>query len=391
MKKVLILTTVSGFLSKFEKENVRILQEMGYEVHYAANFKEQNYIFDENELENMGVHTHHIDIEKSPYMLRANRKAFLELVEIIRREQVSLLHCHTPVGGLLGRLAGWACRRQDVKVVYTAHGFHFYKGAPLTERWIYYLAEKHLARFTDSLVTVNEEDYRNAGRFRLKKGGRVYCIPGVGLDMEQFRPFTADEREAARKRLGVGQEDFFLLSVGELNRNKNQHAVLLALNRMRSEGKEIGNIRYGICGDGIYREQMKAWIRELHMEGNAVMYGYCSPIQPVLGCADALIFPSRREGLGMAALEALSMGIPVIAADNRGTREYMEHGKNGYVCRWDDIGGYARGIEQMRSADEKQREALKRYCRQSAMKFEKEHTNLVMRQVYRRLDEMIDR
>lgn len=385
MKKILIITTISGFLDKFEKENVKILQELGYEVHYAANTDEQIYLYDETELTEMGVFIHHIDITKSPYCFLENCKALTQITDIIRKEQISVIHCHTPVGGVLGRLAGRRCRKQGVKVIYTAHGFHFYKGAPIPGRWVYHTVEKWMAYFTDILIVINEEDYKNAKKFHIKKGGSLYRIPGVGLDMEQFQPLSDTERTQGRKQLGLQEDDFFLLSVGELNQNKNQHAVLIALDQIRKSGRSITNIRYGICGDGVYREKMNTWIRELHLEDVAVMYGYCNPIRTILGCADALIFPSRREGLGMAALEALAMGIPVIAADNRGTREYMQHGKNGYVCKWDDVDSYADQIERMRSIDHIQREEMKKYCRQSVERFEKQHTNVIMREIYSNL------
>lgn len=282
------------------------------------------------------------------------------------------------------RLQAETAGRHGVKVIYTAHGFHFYKGAPFPDRCIYYLAERWLAGFTDTLIVINEEDYKNAQKFHLKDQGSVYQIPGVGLDMEMFRPFTEEEREAGRRRLGV--EKFFLISVGELNQNKNQRIVLLTLAKMRLEGIDISHIRYGICGDGFYRQQMEGWIQELHLEDTVTMYGYQDPVQEILGCADAMIFPSRREGLGMAALEALAMGIPVIASDNRGTREYMEHGKNGYVCAWDDVDGYIKGIQKMMALSREEKETMRQYCRQSVKRFEKSHTNRIMREIYREMD-----
>lgn len=379
MKKILILTTVSGFLNKFEKDNVKILQELGYEVHYAANTREQNYLFDENEIKNMGVHIHHIEIAKSPYKIQMNRSALRELKDMIQKEQISAIHCHTPVGGLLGRLAAV---KPGIKVIYTAHGFHFYKGAPFLPGGIYYLAERWLARFTDTLIVINEEDYEKALKFHLRNRGKVYRIPGVGLDMETFHPFSKAERRTGREKLGIKEDDFFLISVGELNQNKNQSIVLQALAQMRKQGIDLSHLHYGICGDGFYRQRMEHQIQELHLNEVVTMYGYQDPVQPVLGCADGMIFPSRREGLGMAALEALSMGIPVIAADNRGTREYMKHGRNGYVCAWNDVKGYVKGILEMMSLDSQERMHMQEYCRRSAEKFEKTHTNKIMREIY---------
>ncbi len=385
MKKILILATVGGFLPQFELDNVRILQEMGYTVHYAADMEHPNYSLDREMMDTLGIRLHQVPIMKSPFQFVQNGKALREVLQIIRREKISAVHCHTPEGGLLGRMAGLCCGRK-LKIIYTAHGFHFYKGAPLPDRWVYYLAEKWLARLTDILIVINGEDYRSALKFRLRKGGRVYRIPGVGLDMEKFAPLTDDMRKAGRKELGLEEKDFFLLSVGELNENKNHHAVLLALDRMRKAGKDAGHIRYGICGDGVSRAELEGEISALGLSDTVTLYGYRNPVQSILGCADAFVFPSRREGLGMAALEALSMGIPVVAADNRGTREYMQPGKNGFVCRWDDTAGYIHGIEAVRSLGRAQREEMKRFCRESVMGFEKENTGRAMREIYRGLD-----
>ena len=408
-------------------------------MHYAADLEHPNYKLDREMLEGQGITLHQIPIVKSPFRFVQNGKALREILKIIRREGIQAVHCHTPAGGLIGRLAGMLCGRK-LKVIYTAHGFHFYRGAPQPGAFIYRTVEKVLARFTDILIVINREDYQSALKFRLRgalekdgEGGQVYRIPGVGLDMENFAPLTEEERVAGRRKLGLEEEEraagrrkldlaeeecavgrrklglkeeeravgrrklglaedaLFLVSVGELNENKNHRSVLLALDQMRRAGKDISRIRYGICGDGILREKLAGEIETLGLSGIVKMYGYQSPVQPVLGCADAFLFPSRREGLGMAALEALSMGIPVIAADNRGTREYMEPGRNGFVCGWDDIDGYIRGIEKIQSMGQEQREEMKRYCRESVKGFEKKNTAQAMREVYRRLDEMIER
>ena len=150
MKNILILTTVSGFLKKFEMENVKILQSMGYTVHYAANMNEQHYPFDERELEREGIRLHHIDIARSPYMLNYNVKAFGQLITVIKKNHICAIHCHTPVGGMLGRQMGWWFRRRQLQIIYTAHGFHFYKGAPFINNTIYYFVERFLAFYRSS-------------------------------------------------------------------------------------------------------------------------------------------------------------------------------------------------------------------------------------------------
>ena len=387
MKNILIITTVSGFLNKFEKDNVRILIDMGYTVHYAANMKEQIYLYDESEITSMGVKLHHIDIAKSPYMLRDNIKAYHQIVDLVRQYNIQVIHCHTPVGGLLGRLAGRHLRKENLRVIYTAHGFHFYKGAPLINNTIYYAIEKLMAPYTDIMILINREDYENACKFHLKKGGRVYQIPGVGLDRQKFSPLSYEEIQENRKQLGIKEDDFFIVSVGELNENKNQEIVLKALAFMRDSGKDISHIKYGVCGDGFYHDKLVQWIKDYRLEDTVTMYGYCKEVWKILGSAQVSVFPSKREGLGMAALESLSMGIPVIAADNRGTREYMEHGKNGCVCRYNDAEAFARSIDKMMNMDPERFEKMKLYSRKSTEPFEKSKTNQQMRKIYGTLDE----
>ena len=389
-KHILILTTTNDFLGKFELDNVRLLQQMGYVVHYAANMQEPHYISDEERIRALGVLTHHIPIARSPFLLRDNQQALHRLLDIIREHRIRAIHCHTPVGGVLGRLAGRLFRDWPLLVLYTAHGFHFYKGAPRLNRLVYYRVERQLARYTDILIVINEEDYRSARHFRLKKGGRLYKIPGVGLDEQRFRPLEGERRRILRQELGIGEGDFFLVSVGELNDNKNQRVVLEALVRLRELGRELRGIRYGICGDGFFRSRLEGWIKELGLEDCVTLYGHCDNVPEILGCADAAVFPSKREGLGMAGLEALAMGIPLLAADNRGTREYMEHGRNGLVYPPDDPMGFAQGIQLLRHMRPGRRERMAAYCRESVKPFSREYAQAVMRRIYAAMDERLE-
>ena len=386
MKKVLIIATVGGFLQKFEMGNVRILQEMGYEVHYAANPEMSIYRFDQTKLSGAGVKIHPMDIRKSPLAVLHHRKAVQNLTDLIRREKIDLIHCHTPVGGYLGRQAGKKCGRPGIKVIYTSHGFHFYKGAPPVRSAVFRMIERKLAAGTDIIITVNNEDFKSACGFRLKPGGAVYRIPGVGLDTESFCPPGTQERSTCRKRLGIPEDAFFLLSVGELNRNKNHRIMIRAIHKLKAAENGGLKIFYGICGDGPGRRALEKEIRKLDLERQVVLYGYCDPVRDYLAGADAFAFPSRREGLGMAALEALSMGIPVLAAANRGTREYIDPGKNGYLFSWRDAAAFAGGIRRLAERSEAERHSMEVCCRRSVRPFQKERTEEMMRKIYESLD-----
>lgn len=385
MKKILIITTVSGFLYKFEMDNVRILRELGFEVHYAANEHVPNYVYDKEELTRNGVIFHHVDIYQSPYERKQNKLALKALKNLVEKEEIGYIHCHTPVGGMLGRLLGKHFKKRGLKVIYTTHGFHFYAGAPLQNRLIFYNAEKMFAKWTDVLITINSEDYVNARRFRLKPGGQVFKIPGVGLDRNEYSPVSEDERRRFRLDLGFSDDTFFLISVGEFSRNKNHTTVIRMLSDMKKDGEDMSHLHYGICGEGYYRSELEELIRAEGLEDVITLYGYQNPIKPFLSAADALIFPSRREGLGMAALEALAMGVPVLAADNRGTREYMIHEENGYICRWDDTEGYRRNLARLRALSGEALARMKEFCVRSAEPFDKKYVSLIMRGIYERI------
>lgn len=386
MKNILILATVGGFLDKFEKGDVKILQEMGYTVHYAANLKEQHYQYDERELDRLGVRSHQIDIARSPFMVRYNVAAYRQLCHIIEENDICAIHCHTPVGGMLGRMMGKKYEKRGILVAYTAHGFHFYKGAPFVNNTIYYLAEWMMARYTDILVTINREDFKNGFDLPLKNPKRVFKIPGVGVDLERFAPMPEEERRWRREELGISETDIFFVSVGELNENKNQMMILKALSCLKESGKDLSHVRYGICGDGFYEEKIQREIYIRKLEDNVIMYGYRQDVEHVIGCADFSVFPTVREGLGMAGLEALAMGIPLLASRNRGTREYLHNGINGYFCDARDEKNWAAGLEKMMGLTEWQREKMSRNCRKSALPFAREKTEAVMREVYWELD-----
>lgn len=383
MKKALIITTVSGFLFKFERQNVKALQELGYEVHYAANASQQVYEFDSDEFERQGIFFHPVAIHKSPFSVAANTRALRQLEAIIREEQISLVHCHTPVGGLLGRLAAHRIKDRNIKVIYTAHGFHFYKGCSAKDYLIYHTVEKFLARYTDAIVLINREDYDSACRFRLKKGGKVYQIPGVGLDRAFFAPMTQEERSRTRDSLGLSRDTTFFLSVGELNANKNHTVILDMLCLMRERGDDLSRFRFWICGNGPDHEKLRQEISRRNLEQMVSLKGYVAAPADLYNAADLFFFPSVREGLGMAALEALSCGCPVIAADNRGSREYMQPGKNGYVCRPSMPQDYLAAYDAWRSLSGTDKQKMRAFCTESTERFDRQYTAQIMQNVYR--------
>lgn len=373
--KVLILTTISGFLAKFELNDVKILMENGCTIHYASNFKMPIYEDKKEMLEEMGISLHQVDIQKSPSHFILNAKALFQLIHIIKSEEIDMIHCHNPMGSVLGRLAA-ALSGRKVYTIYTAHGFHFYDKAPLKNWLLYYPVERFLARFTDILITINKEDYLRAKKFKKKKNGHTFQIHGVGIDVNRFR-----ERKECylpeRKKLHIPDDAFHIISVGELNDNKN-HEVIIDV--MKDKGME--KVYYTICGKGEKHRELCEMIEKNGLSKRVKLLGYRTDIEDILQSADCFAFPSKREGLGMAALEALACGVPIVATDNRGTREYVVHNRNGYMCTLGEREQYKEAILKLMN-DEENRNKMKKNCVKTANEFSLEATDKIMRKIYK--------
>lgn len=373
-RAILLLAKSGGFVPQFELQNVRLLREMGYRIFYAADFSRPVYGMRQEELDALGVTKIQIAVSGTPLAICSHLGELKKLKELTEREHITAVHCHTPVGGFLGRMLGRMFGR-ELKVIYTAHGFHFYQGAPVIN-WLFYPAEALMARYTDALITINREDFRRAKNFHLRPGGRVYRIPGVGICKERLQ---ADEGAGKRWRQqhGIPQNAFHLLTMGELNRNKNHAVILRAMKRLSSR-----EIFCSIAGEGGSRAELEREIAAFGLEDRVRLVGYQEDAASFLASGDAFLFPSRREGLGMAALEAMTVGLPVIAADNRGTREYMRQGVNGYICGWKDEKGFAVAINRL-YRDPLLRETMGQAARRTAEKFSRERTTEIMARIYR--------
>lgn len=372
MKKALLVTTISGFVPQFEMNNVKILQGMGYEVHYASNFKEPSYGNDNSRLEGTGIITHQIDFVRSPYKIE-NWKIYYQLKNLMSKEHFDLIHCHTPMGGVMARLA--AHHTKTGPVIYTAHGFHFFKGAPLKNWLLYYPIEKFLSRYTDQLICINKEDYQRAKRkFHAKK---VTLIPGVGIDVERIQSQLADKKKK-RKELGIPLDKFVILSVGEMTKNKN-HALLL---RAMAEMKEH-NIYCLICGKGEEEQKLKKMAVDLEIEKEIVFLGFRMDIYSIYPVADVFVFPSLREGMPVALMEAMASGLPVICSDIRGNRDLVQNTKGGILLKGHESEEYSSAIKDL-VKDENKRIRMGNYNQQEIKKFEYAKVTKIMERVYQK-------
>lgn len=314
-KKALLITTVSGFVPQFEMSNVHILQNMGYEIHYATNYNTPSYGNDNQRLDGTGIIRHQIDFVRSPFKIH-NIKVYRQLKQLMIDEHFDLVHCHTPMGGVIARLASHAT--QTSPVIYTAHGFHFFKGASLINWFFYYPVEKLLSYFTDQLICINQEDYERARKQFHSK--HVSYIPGVGLDIKKEQ--KAININQKKQELGLPEGKFILLSSGELIKRKNHETIIRAIQNYKNVYSSVP-FHYIICGRGVLNDYLKDLADRLNVSDYISFLGYRNDMMEIFQIADLFLFPSYQEGLPMALLEAMSFGLPVICSDIRGSRDLM--------------------------------------------------------------------
>lgn len=314
-KKVLFTATVvKTHINVFHLPYLKWFKKRGYEVHVAAK---NDFINEPCIIPNCDKY-YDVKFARFPFS-KTNIKAYKQLKKLIQENNYDIIHCHTPVAGVLTRLA--ARKNKDTTVIYTAHGFHFFKGAPLLNWLIYYPVERFCARFTDKLITINKEDYERAKQFKLRKNGKVYYVPGVGIDLDKIENIKVDIKKK-KTELGIQENIPVLLSVGELNKNKNHEIVLQALSELEDK-----KFIYLICGRGVLKEYLERKIQELHLENKAKLLGYRSDVIKILKTADLFIFPSKREGLPVSVIEAMAAGLLVIASNVRGNRDLIDKEK----------------------------------------------------------------
>ena len=322
--KALMLASVASMIDQFNMPNIQLLQSLGYTVDVVADFTNPGTITAERandltkRLSAMNVRIIDVPIPRSINPV-AIISAYVKVQKLLQEEHYALIHCHSPIGGFLCRLA--ARKEKNTNVIYTAHGFHFYKGAPIKNWLLFYPVEWVCSFWTDVLITINKEDYERAKKhFHAKK--TVY-VPGVGIDTKKFAP-VPNNREKIRKMLGVKDDQIMLLSVGELNENKNHEAVIRAIQGME-------NVVYVIVGKGELEDHLSYVIREL--AANVILTGFREDVSDFYNAADVFILPSLREGLNVSLMEAMASGLAVACSRIRGNMDLIEDEK----CLFDSI------------------------------------------------------
>ncbi len=360
-KKVLFVSHTANF-SKFNRPFMRWFKQQGWRVEYASAGEEEVKDCDQH---------HQISFQRSPFSMD-NLRAYRQLKAIIDQNNYDLIHCHTPVGGIVARQAAKQARRRGTKVIYTAHGFHFYDGAPLSYWLFYYPIEKYYASAADAVVTINSEDYQRA---KAKFKTQVYKIDGVGVNLDKFKSPTTEEKAGLRKQHGYTSDDIIMIYVAELNQNKNQRFLIESLDSLPD------NFQLILCGTGVLEHELKDLVKQLKLEKQVKFTGYIKNTEDFYALADICVASSIREGLGLNLLEAMASGLPVVASANRGHRDLTVDGENGFMYL---LGDQEKFIEQVQKIadDDNLRDKLAENCLQLVDKYSVERAVKQMAKIY---------
>lgn len=341
MKKLLFISNISNSVGSFAIASIAAAKKCEFEYYYAANWDgaTEDQIADDEK--KYGIKIVHIDLDRSPYSIK-NLKAYNQLVNLIKKEKIDYIHCNTPVGGLLGRLAGEKCNVK--KIVYEAHGFHFYDGAPKKNWLIYYPVEKWLAKKTNAIITINNEDFERAKAFKLKNNGKVYYVPGVGMELSQYN-VSNSVRVNKRKELFLQDTDFVLISMGDLIERKNYELAIEIVAKLNNT-----NVHYLICGKGPEEKKLRILSTKLGIDKQIHFLGFRNDIKELLKAADIFLFTSKQEGLARSLMEAMASKLPCVVSKIRGNTELIQNNINGFLCG--SIDEYVSSIQKIMQSPE---------------------------------------
>jgi glycosyltransferase involved in cell wall biosynthesis len=325
--KIMMIATTDNMIWQFMLPHIKHLQAMGNEVECVC--AKTGFWFDElKEKHNLIVHE--IDFGRNPLKVK-NFKAYKKLKELQKERNFNLIYSQQPVGGMMGRLIG---KKFKIPVIYTAHGFHFFKGCPFINKVIYKPVEKWLSKYTDVLITINEEDYQNALQMKAKQ---VFKINGIGIDTNKIKVEDFD-RIAFKQELGLKPEDKVILTVSEINENKNYITMLQTIKQLVQDDK---NIKFVSCGTGVWREKIQDYAKELEIQDNVIFLGYRKDVGKIMQISDLFFHASFREGLTLSVMEAMSFGLPCVVSNVRGNRDLIVDGKGGFVVEPTDADRFA--------------------------------------------------
>ena len=370
MKKILYVTTIATTVNAFLVPHIKYLIKKGYNVDIATNID----VHINQELLDLGVNVFQIPFQRNP-LSKINKKAYEEIKKLQQEEKYDIVHVHTPVASFLTRLA--LKDSSNLKMVYTCHGFHFYKGSSPINWLLFYPLEKLAAKYTDHIITINSEDFEVAKRFKLKNNGGVSKINGVGIESEKYIIKDFDKYKY-REKLGLDKDDFVILVLAELNKNKNHIQLIKAMSILKNK---YPNIKAIFAGQGPLESKIKEEINKHNLSDNIMLLGWRDDVKELLNCCDIVGLFSKREGLGKCLLEGMICGKTVIATNTRGPRELILNNENGFLIEINDYEKTSSAIEKI-YLDENLRKQFETQCKKKSSEYLLDNVLCQLEEIY---------
>lgn len=328
-------------MGNVQKPCVESAHEMGYEIWVGVNRDKPEELEADVEYPVFFYDSH---TYRSLFAIKDNYVAFRNTMNVLKKGNFEVIHCNTPIGGIIGRICGKLAHVPYV--IYTVHGFHFYKGAPLFNRTVLKWAEMIMAHWTDVIITMNQEDYEAAKKFKLRNDGKVYYVPGVGIDTEAYKNVVVD-RKKIRTSLGLKDTNVICISMGDLIQRKNYGLAIRAIAKCKNS-----DIHYLICGQGPELENLQGLAKEQGVENQIHFLGFRTDIKQLLKAADIFLFTTLQEGMPRSMMEAMASGLPCIASKIRGNVDLLENGEGGYLVPVNEVDDVAEKIAVLVSNEE---------------------------------------
>ncbi|CCV65136.1 Glycosyl transferase, group 1 [Paracholeplasma brassicae] len=370
-KKILFVAHMDSHIANFHLPYLEWFQRQGYETHVASNSLEKT-----RDIKYCDV-KHQIDFKRSPFS-RGNLKAYKQFKRLIKATQYELVHAHTPMGGIFVRMA---FRKTRVPVFYTAHGFHFLKGGSKLSWLLYYPVERWLSRYTNEIITINDEDYQIAKK-KFNKKCHVTYVPGVGVDLLQYQDISDTKKKEVRSSLGLKDDDFLLVYVAEQTVGKNQMFLIDMMYQLKGK---YPNMKLLLIGYGKEATNHKEKIKAFDLEDTVLQLGFRYDIVELTSIADLIVSASLREGLPKALLEALSIGKPMLVTNIRGNKDIVINGFNGCLYEPNDASNFKSYLDLMYH----NKELLEQFSTNSKQHAKKFDINRVLKQITLLYDEYL--
>lgn len=377
MKKALLTASVHYHFTAFHFPLIDLLHENGFTVEIAAKAHPEKDPVER--LTDRIEALHNIDFDRSPFS-KKNIAAYKALKRLIDEGEYDVIHCNTPAVGILTRLAARKARKRGTKVIYTAHGFHFYKGASKLNWLLFYPIEKLCGNFlTDCLITIGDEDESRARRLKLCK--TVRRIHGVGVDGEKFTEVSPEEKQKLRQQYGYTDSDIICLCTGELNANKNQQLLVNALVELQ---ESCPNFKILFAGAGDKLDELKALAKKLGVEDRAIFMGYRTDVDSLIKLSDFITSVSFREGLPVNIIEGMFAAKPAVVTHNRGHNELVADFGSGIFIPADDAGSVAIALETL-AKNEALRLEMGKKAKERAQKYSSERVKKELEDIYKEI------